>query len=172
MHAPEAEVKLSTGQSVPLKSLYEKDRLVLVFLRHFGCSFCKEHVAELRRLPELNIAFVTLGTPEQAEEFRKRMKSPHKFISDPEKELHKMFDVGQGGLAQLINPHTIVRSISGLFKGYLHTRSDGDPRSLPGVFIIEPDGEVAWEYRGRDAADTTSGREIQERLNLLAKEEA
>lgn len=36
MQAPDIEVTLSTGERLPLRSLYEKRRLVLVFLRHFG----------------------------------------------------------------------------------------------------------------------------------------
>lgn len=163
--APDVEVTLSTGEQVPLKSLYERERLALVFLRHFGCTFCKEHVAQLRRLPDLNIAFVTLGTSEQADEFRKRMDSPHKFISDPSKELHALFNLERGGMAQVVNPHTIVRTIAGVFKGYMHTKPIGDPMQLPGVFLIETDGTVEWEQRGRDAADSPSADEIASRLN-------
>lgn len=36
MHAPDVDVMLSTGERVPLRTLYEERRLVLVFLRHFG----------------------------------------------------------------------------------------------------------------------------------------
>lgn len=36
MKAPDVDVLLSTGERVPLRSLYEERKLVLVFLRHFG----------------------------------------------------------------------------------------------------------------------------------------
>ncbi|HZH99451.1 MAG TPA: peroxiredoxin-like family protein [Fimbriimonadaceae bacterium] len=162
--APDVEVTLSTGEAVPLQSLYSHERLALVFLRHFGCLFCKEHVAQLRRLPECNIAFVTLGTPEQTEEFRKKMNSPHKFISDPEKKLHRLFDLKPGGMAQVINPHVIVRSISAMFSGFMNSLSGVSQLDLPGVFVIDTDGSVSWEHRGRDVADNVSPSEIQKHL--------
>ena len=113
MKAPEIDVTLSTGEVKPLRSLYEQERLALVFLRHFGCTFCREHVRELRRLPELNIAFVTLGTPEQAEDFRLNMGSPHVFISDPEKKLHGMFNLERGGLTQILEPGISQGAVDG-----------------------------------------------------------
>jgi hypothetical protein len=36
VNAPEVEVLLSTGETVPLRSLYADSPLLLVFLRHFG----------------------------------------------------------------------------------------------------------------------------------------
>lgn len=164
MQAPEVEVTLSSGEKVPLKSLYEGQRLALIFLRHFGCVFCREHVGQLRRSPELNIAFVTLGTPEQTEEFREKMSSPHKFISDPQKELHKLFDLHQGGLAQILNPHVLVRGLNALLKGYLQGKPTHDPMQLPGVFLIEKDGSVTWQQRGKDIADNPSPGDIRLRL--------
>jgi len=170
--APDVNVTLSTGETVPLKSLYENERLLLVFLRHFGCVFCMEHVAQLRSLTDYNIVFVTLGSVEQTEAFRKKMKSPHKFISDPDKQLHTIFDLQRGGMAQIFNPHTIVRGISALFRGYLNGIPRQDPMQLPGVFVIETDGSVSWEQRAHDAADNPSPGEIKNRLGRPAQQES
>ena len=170
MTAPEVDVTLSTGEKVPLKSLYENQRLALVFLRHLGCVFCKEHVGQLRNLNDLNIVFVTLGTPEQTEAFRKRMKSPHKFISDPEKKLHSLFNLQRGGLAETINAHTIVRMMAALMRGYINGLPQGDAMQLPGVFLIEPDGHVMWEQRARDIADTVPAQDIKSRLRPAQQE--
>lgn len=155
---------LSTGETVSLASLYESRRLVLVFLRHFGCIFCQEHVAALKALADTNLVFVTLGNQEQAEEFRLKTQSPHRFIADPERKLHALFDLPRGGLAQMIAPHVMIRGLAGIMKGYVNRRGPGDPMQLPGVFIIETDGSVIWEYRGRDASDNPPPEEIQRRL--------
>ncbi len=168
--APQVEVTLSTGEKVPLKSLYEQERLALIFLRHLGCVFCKEHVAQLRSLKDLNIVFVTLRSPEATEAFRKKMNSPHKFISDPEKKLHGLFNLQRGGLAEVLNPHTIVRTIAALLKGYINGLPQGDAMQLPGVFLIEPDGTVTWEQRARDIADTPPPGEIRQRLRPAQQE--
>lgn len=164
MKAPEVDVTLSTGETVPLRSLYEQQRLALVFLRHLGCVFCKEHVGQLRSLSDLNIVFVTLGNVAQTEAFRRKVKSPHKFISDPEKKLHDLFNLTRGGLAELINPHIVVRMIGALFRGYINGLPQGDSSMLPGVFLIEPDGTVIWEHRGKDIADTVAAADVKRRM--------
>ena len=150
---------------MPLRSLYEKDRMVLVFLRHLGCVFCKEHVAQLRNLTDINVVFVTLGTVDQTEAFRKKMRSPHRFICDPEKKLHDFFNLQRGGLAEFINPHVIVRAINAMLQGFFNGLPQGDAAQLPGVFIIEKDGAVSWEQRSKDIADTPRSKEVRTRLN-------
>lgn len=164
MTAPEVDVTLSTGETVPLKSLYENERMALIFLRHLGCVFCKEHVAQLRSLSDLNIVFVTLGTPEATEAFRKKMQSPHRFICDPEKKLHALFNLQRGGLAEVLNSHTIVRTIAAMLKGYMQGLPQGDAAQLPGVFLIEKDGRVTWEQRAIDIADTVPPTQIKAKL--------
>jgi hypothetical protein len=170
VNAPCVDVLLSTGEIVPLKTFYETQRLALVFLRHLGCVFCKEHVAQLRPLKDDNIVFVTLGTPEQTEVFRKRMKSPHKFICDPEKKLHAYFNLRRGGLAEFINPHVIARAIGAMLHGYLQGMPYGDAAQLPGVFIIETDGTVTWEQRSKDISDTPRAPEVQGKLRPVQEE--
>jgi peroxiredoxin len=170
MHAPDVQVTLSTGETVPLSSLYQSERMALIFLRHLGCVFCKEHVAQLRSLTDLNIVFVTLGTVEQSEVFRKKMHSPHKFICDPDKTLHGLFNIGKGGMAEFINPHTIVRTIAAMMQGYLNGLPQGDGAQMPGVFVIETDGTVTWEQRARDIADTPRAGEIKAKLRPAQQE--
>ncbi len=166
MVAPDFDVVLSTGETVPLRSLFERDKVALVFLRHLGCVFCREHVAQLRRYPELNIAFVTLGTVEQTEAFRIAMKSPHRFICDPEKRLHQAFNLNKGGLAQMISPRVVARAIGATLSGHFQSATTvGDPMQMPGVFVIAPSGEVTWEHRSRDAADNPSPQEIERHLS-------
>ena len=165
--APEVDVQVSGGEIVPLSSLYESERMVLIFLRHLGCVFCKEHVAQLKPLTDVNIVFVTLGTVEQTEAFRLKTRSPHKFICDPEKKLHSLFNLTRGGLAEFFNPHTIVRTIGALLKGHMNGLPQGDASQLPGVFIIEQDGTIFWEQRARDIADTPSALEIRSRLRPI-----
>lgn len=162
--APELDVSLSTGEVVSLRSLYEKERLALVFLRHFGCLFCREQVRELKKLPNLNIVFVTLAGASETEAFKKRMGSPHRFVCDPGRELHQRFDLKRGGLAQLVSPHIVLRTLTLMFRGLFIGMPQGDVKQLPGVFVIEPDGRVSWGYVGRDASDNPPTEDVQRHL--------
>lgn len=170
MKAPEVDVQLSTGETVPLRSLYEKERMVLIFLRHLGCVFCKEHVAQLRHHADLNIVFVTLGNVEQTEAFRKKMRSPHRFICDPEKKLHALFNLNRGGLAEFLNPHIVVRAVAAALKGHFNGLPQGDATQMPGVFLIEQDGTVEWEQRAKDIADNPTAKEIRTRLKPIRQQ--
>ena len=72
--------------------------VLLVFLRHFGCTFCREAVCEIEKLrPEIEsretqLAFVHLSTEGRAVKFFK----PHHFedvprFADPEGHLYEAF---------------------------------------------------------------------------------
>jgi peroxiredoxin len=162
--APEMDVTLSTGEVVPLRTLYQEERMLLVFLRHFGCIFCREYVSQLKSLDSANIVFVTLGRPEQAAEFKKSMGSPHRFLCDPNKELHKHFNLQRGGMAQMFKPSVVVRGIKAMSSGHGVGMAVGDPWQMPGVFLVETDGTVTWEYYSQDASDNPAVGEVEGRL--------
>lgn len=164
MQLSDVEVQLSTGETVTLGALYAEQPLALVFLRHLGCIFCREHVAQLRRLKDLNIVFVTLGNVEQTEAFRQKMQSPHRFICDPEKALYHHFDLPRGGLTQVLSPQVFVRAIGATLQGHSNARTGQDPLQMPGVIVIGTDGEVRWQYRSRNAADNPPPDEIERHL--------
>jgi hypothetical protein len=74
--SPELMSRYKTQYGETLESLTTKQPVLLVFLRHFGCTFCREAVAELselRRKIEANgtqLAFVHLaGSDEKARKF-------------------------------------------------------------------------------------------------------
>lgn len=165
MNVPETEVLLSSGERVPLRSLYQEQRMVLVFLRHLGCIFCKEHVAQLRRLKDVNIVFVTMAPADQTEAFRQKMQSPHRFICDPDKALYSHFELPKGGLTQVLSPQVFVRAIGATLQGHANSRTEADPMQLPGVFIVDTDGAILWSHKARHAADNPTPEEIEKHLH-------
>jgi peroxiredoxin len=160
VNAPKVDVLLHTGEHVPLESLYADRRLVLVFLRHCGCIFAKEQVSDLRFHPNLNIAFVSMGNLEQTRDFRERSRSPHSMIVDPDRELYRAFGLGRGEGKQLFSPKTFARGFGATLRGHWVGKPVGDPWQMPGVFLIEPDGTVSWEYRSVHIADNVPADRI------------
>lgn len=147
------DVVLDSGEKVPLGQLYAQERLVLVFLRHFGCTFCREHVAQLRLHPKLNVVFVAMGSVEQTADFKRKMRSPHAFICDPDRELYRAFGLGRGDGKQMFNPKVFARGFGATLRGHFVGLPVGDPWQMPGVFLIETTGDVSWAYRSVDASD-------------------
>jgi len=160
VNAPDTEVLLHTGERVPLASLYAARRLVLVFLRHCGCLFAKEQVSDLRFHPNLHIVFVSMGDLEQTRAFREKARSPHPMIVDPDRELYRAFGLGRGEGKQLFSPKTFARGFGATLRGHWVGKPVGDPWQMPGVFVIEPDGRVSWEYRSVNISDNVRAEQI------------
>ncbi|MBX3117666.1 MAG: AhpC/TSA family protein [Fimbriimonadaceae bacterium] len=161
MKAPDALVKLSTGDEVSLASLYSDAPLALVFVRHFGCVFCRDHMRKLGPLNGLNIAFATMGNPDQAAEVKELMKSPHRFICDPDRELYHAFDVKEGKFGQIFNIHTFRKGIAAMLRGNSAAKPSSNPWQLGGTFVIDTTGEIRFAQPARDAADNVSPDELK-----------
>lgn len=167
MTAPQVQVTLSDGKSVSLAELYAEKPLVLVFLRHFGCTFCREQVARLRLHKDLNVAFVTMGTVPQSEDFKQKMHSEHTFIADPDRALYQAFGLGRGEGKQMFNRKTWARGFGAVLRGHWVGLPVGDPWQMPGVFLIETDGEVSWQYRSVDAQDNVTDEMVRNQLRQV-----
>lgn len=106
----------------------------------------------LREKADWNVVFVCMASPEEAEKFRLKMDSPHRFISDPTKDLYEVFGLKRGNLIQLFGPN-VWRA--GVRAGKYGVGAPvGDPLQLSGTFVLNSTGEVTWEHRDRDAGDT------------------
>src|SRR5271170_7241855 len=68
-----ASIRTESGAS--LLDLAEASPVLLIFLRHFGCSFCRQAISDVAELREelarrgVRPVFVHLGTPERAKPF-------------------------------------------------------------------------------------------------------
>lgn len=159
MLAPELGYVLHTGERGPLSRLYSEQPLVLVFLRHLGCVFCREHVATLNR-STLNIALVVMASPTAANAFREEMQSPHPFLCDESHELYDAFGLKRGNLTQLFNLHTIRRGMEATRAGHRVGKPVGDPWVLGGTFVVSTDGKIVFSKPAHDASDNATEAEI------------
>jgi hypothetical protein len=70
-----ALTSIHTESGASLLSLVEASPVLLVFLRHFGCSFCRQAISDVADLKSeldrrgVRPVFVHLGTPERAKPF-------------------------------------------------------------------------------------------------------
>lgn len=159
---------LSTGETVLSDELFRERPLVLVFLRHLGCVFCREHVHDVNRRADWNVCFVSMANEKDAENFRQRTQSPHKFACDPGARLYEEFGIKKGGPNQLYGPQTWSRAIEAVKKGNRQGRFIGDFRRLPGDFVIAQNGDIAFQYRGKTSADNASLKDIDAALARLS----
>src|ERR1700721_652100 len=90
-----ASIHTESGKS--LLELAEASPVLLVFLRHFGCSFCRQAISDVAELkPEFDKrgvrpVFVHLGTPERAKPFFDYYGIVDvERVSDPEAAVYRM----------------------------------------------------------------------------------
>jgi peroxiredoxin len=144
---------------IDLVSASEPTPMLLVFLRHFGCTFCREAVCELEKLrPDIEslgtrLAFVHLSTDSRAEQFF----APHKFLdiprfSDPDGRLYESFGLVHAKWQQYLNLRSIARMLSAWAGGHLVGTPDGDVERMPGVFLIHR-GQILKSYRHKLVSD-------------------
>ena len=166
MQAPLTVVTLDSGETKDLKDFYNGKPLILVFLRHFGCIFCREQIAELRQFKAENIVLVGMGRIQETADFKRKMEIPQTMISDPNKLLYEAFALRRGSFGQVVNPTLIRKSIKLLQGGQKLGLIKADPWTLAGVFRIEPDGEVSYSHYASDISDNLSGSAIAQLLKL------
>jgi peroxiredoxin len=146
-----------SGQS--LASLLADRSVLLVFLRHFGCTFCREAVADLaekRGAIEAQgalLAFVHLGTEEKAKWFF----TPYGLVdvprfSDPDGKLYEAFGLVRAQWRQFLNSENVLRFLLAATHGHFAFFPQGDIQRMPGVFRIEK-GEIRKAYRHKLISD-------------------
>jgi peroxiredoxin len=145
------------GQS--LAQLSRSAPTLVVFLRHLGCAFCREALADVARArPELEAAgtavvLVHQSSEEEAEPFFAGYGLDDVArISDPGLGLYRAFGLRRGQLSQLLAPTVVARAGAALLRGHGPGRPQGDTRQMPGVFLLR-DGEIVASFRHETAAD-------------------
>lgn len=128
-------------------SLYDfsfQQPILLVFLRHFGCTFCRQALKEISDLRETienkgtQLVFVHMSDDKTAEEYFKRYKLDGVIhISDPQCRYYATFGLGKGNLTQLFGLSTWIRGFrAGVIDGHGLGKQLGDSFQMPGVFGI------------------------------------
>jgi peroxiredoxin len=112
----------------------------------------------------INIFLVGLGTFEQAEKFRTEFSLSFPVICDPKKELYRQFGLGRGSVGSLASPTVLLRGMRTLSQGFAPGIPKGDIMQMPGVFLIDKDGNITYSYYSKNASDHPT---IETLLSLL-----
>ncbi|MBF0555530.1 MAG: redoxin domain-containing protein [Nitrospirae bacterium] len=115
----------------------------------------------------IKIILVGMGTPKQAEAFRKNYSPSFVIICDPRKVLYKAYGLIEAGITGIVSPKTIMRGLGALGRGYLPGIPSGDIFQLSGVFIIDRDMVVRYCHYARDISDNPSIDEIVRQASAL-----
>lgn len=158
--------EMITNEGISLAKMSKKQPILLVFLRRFGCTFCREALDDLSKIrPEIekkgvNVVFVHMADNEEAVSYFKKFKLPNAIhISDPECRYYQIFDLLKGNLRQLFGLSVMMRGFKlAMEKGY-GLGFIGDGFQMPGIFLVQK-GKVINSYIHATAADKPDYFEI------------
>lgn len=134
--------------------------LLLVFLRHSGCTFCREALtalgADRSRIERLGtrIVLVHMSDPDVAEaNARQHGLDGIDLVASNDQALYWAFGLRRGRFYQLFGPKVWWRGfVAGVLRRVGIGGLDGDGYQMPGVFLFSR-GRVVRAYVHRSAAD-------------------
>jgi peroxiredoxin len=145
---------------VELRERWERGPLVVMFMRHFGCAFCREHLNEMGRAfgdfkqAGADIVAVFQYDAQSTQKFCDGRKVPFDCLGDPDRAAYAEVSLQRGNPAQIVNPKVALRALGaarhGVFAG---PPRGGDVAQLPGTFVVDRDGRVVLAHYNSSSSD-------------------
>ena len=150
----------TTRTGVRLVDLCEASPVLLVFLRHAGCTFCREALSDLaaeKRAIDVSgtkIVLIHMGDAEGIEALLERYKLEGvERICDPQQRLYQAFGLKRGTLRQLFGPKVLWRAFGrGVLARHGIAWQAADASQMPGLFLMDETGIIR-RFRHKSAAD-------------------
>jgi thiol-disulfide isomerase/thioredoxin len=155
-----AAIRTESGAS--LLELAEASPVLLVFLRHFGCSFCRKAISDVADLREelemrgVRPVFVHLGPPDLAKVyFEYYGLSEVERVHDPEAVVYQLpvFALGRKNpFLQALNPVVWAGWLKGAIFKHGIGKIEGDGHQMPGIFFLRG-AKIVRAFKYRTIAD-------------------
>lgn len=148
------------GVNLKAKTLREElgsEPTLLVFVRHFGCIFCREMIADIGRAAEKipnypSALFFYQGTAEEGREFFPRLWSKARAIADLPKTFYDAFGLERGTIGQMFGAEVWACGLRAAAKGHFIGLPVGDPWTMPGLFYVQGN-QILWQHDFKHAGD-------------------
>jgi len=159
---PEEDVLLResvTNTGLSLAEISEVQPVLLVFLRHSGCLFCREALADLAAAREAitrngtRMALVHMGTASAFEAFTAQYGlSDVPAFADPSRRFYRGLGLKRARLSQMLGWRVWWRGLRSFLAGHHPGALDGDATQMPGVFLLHH-GRVVRHFHPSHAAE-------------------
>lgn len=116
---------------------------LVVFLRHFGCCFCREALSDIHEsisaLQNSGARLVLVHMSDE-DDASKLLASyglaDISRISCPDQALYRFFGLGRGSAEKILAPKVITRAVEALLHGHMIGKFVGDTMQMPGAFLV------------------------------------
>lgn len=179
-HAPDVVLPNQDGEEVRFSSCWSARPSLFLFIRHFGCPFCRKQLALLNRsYDEIvtaggQLVAIGMGDVAQTKQFHRIMKLRFPLIADQREEAYEKYGLldEEKTLQWRLDSfkQTMPAAASMLVKGEYGTIMTGGSNSrLGGVFIINTDGIATYVHRDKYAAGSASVEEVIHSLHATTR---
>ena len=137
---------------------------LLVFLRHFGCVFCREMVADLRQHAATEgavgrILFFYQGTIPEGRTFFAEHWSSARAIADQPLKFYQGFGIPKASLGEMLTPAVWRRGMRSYARGHRPGRIQGSVRQMPGLMWVRG-GRILWRHDFEHSGDNPDVSQI------------
>jgi hypothetical protein len=144
---------------------------VLVFLRHFGCMFCREMVRDVRGAAEQPgyppVLFFFQGSVDEGRTFFNEYHPDARAVADLPKKFYTALGLRRATLGQMIGIQVWTCGFRALAKGNFVGKVVGDPWIMPGVFLVHG-GDILWAHHFEHQADHPDWASIPRQLPVIS----
>lgn len=173
-----ATVLGTDGSRLRVRELWRDAPTVTTFLRHYGCLFCHEMVADvIRATPELiergaRVVLVGNGSVEQARRFFTAKGLPRDgctVVTDPERASYQAAELERGFAKTFLN--------AGSQRAFRRARQDGhgisgwlgDLTQLGGTLVTRPPARLEYFHRSEFAGDHPDMAEVARAVDAAVR---
>jgi peroxiredoxin len=154
-----------TGDPVKLGTLWRDKPAALVFVRHFGCIHCRQHIIEINRdIDKIHAAGGELhvignGSPSFIEGYRDETRWSGPIYTDPSLAVYKAAELKRG-VTTVLDPRALAPTLKAFLRGGRQGRTQGDQWQQGGSLVIGTDGTVLWHHVSDRPGDNAPASEI------------
>ena len=160
-----------TNNGNDLRTITDKNCVMLVFLRHFGCVFCRESLNDFALIKgelankNIKLVFVHMGDEQIADKYFDQFDlKGQEHISDPDLSLYEYFGLHKGSFRELYGLKVWMRLIVQKNSGEVQKKL-GNIKQMPGVFLIR-NGKIINSFIHKSAADKPDYIELANCIDL------
>ncbi|HEX2729991.1 MAG TPA: peroxiredoxin-like family protein [Polyangiaceae bacterium] len=161
------------GRPTFFGDLWRERPLVVAFVRHFGCLFCFEQVAEMTAaaadIKRWGARFCVIGngTPLHARVFMDEARLETDVFTDPARLLYKGIGM-RHGVFTTVNPTSSRNARRAYARGFRQRGVRGDPWQQGGALVVGRDGTVAFLQRFLVAGEPTDLPDLKRAIERCA----
>ncbi len=156
-----------TQRGESLLDLSRQQHVLIVCLRHAGCTYCREALDDLAkqrgaiREAQVHPVVVHMSSVEDGADLLSRYGLQDlDHVSDPERRIYRALNLELGTMSQLLGFKAFWRAlVEGTIYRFGFGRMKGNSLQMPGAFVVR-DGQIVKAFRHKSPADRPNYAEL------------